>query len=136
MNRVEKYEVALREVQQILTARAMTRNQLALALGIHYSSAERYVKELRRRRLVHIECYKRGVPPARQFDTFFRTGDLPDAKKIAPLPKSVYDHRYWKKLAKEGGERYLHRARWNRLAKIRIPTTPASWISVLPGAPA
>jgi len=89
MNRKQKLmEILLDE----LSKRPMNRQEMADFLNVTVVFISKYITELRNKRLIYIDHYQRtahGKPKS-----FYRTGNLPDAKELPPIPQRILQKKY------------------------------------------
>jgi len=89
MNRKQKLmEMLLAE----LAEKPMTRQEMADFLNVTVIFIAKYITELRQKHLIYIDHYQRtahGKPKS-----FYRAGNLPDAKELPPIPQRILQQKY------------------------------------------
>lgn len=70
----------------------MNRQEMADFLGVTVVFVSRYITQLRKAKKIYISHYERtlhGKPKS-----FYKTGDLPDAKELPPIPQRILQKKY------------------------------------------
>jgi predicted ArsR family transcriptional regulator len=78
-----------------LSRRPMNRQDMADFLGVTVIFISRYITELRTKRLIYIDYYQRT--PQGKPKSFYKTGNLPDAEELPPIPMRILQKKYREK---------------------------------------
>jgi hypothetical protein len=85
------------QIIDLLTASGpMTQREMAEELGLDVDLLRGYIGALRQRRpgVLYVHSYRRDEDGGRLYPrALWAVGDKPDAKRIKPLPKAVYNKR-------------------------------------------